>query len=163
MQMSNHVHLIVTASEHRQLSRFVKSFAQSYAQTRNRRRGSSGKLFEERYKCIPVATTEQMAVTTAYIELNPVFAGMCDDAGSYRWTTFRLHAGLDGGERLVNKLWTPSGWYLSLGPDPEARARTYLDWFDHYRERDEWSGVSGDPKPSKGRKRFERPDRSSAI
>lgn len=163
MQMSNHVHLVVTPQEHLQLARFVQSFAQSYAQLRNRKRGSSGKLFEERYKCVPIATEEQMAITTAYIELNPVRAQIVDTANTYRWSTFRLHAGLDGGEPLINRLWTPSSWYLSLGADPDQRALAYSDWFEHYRARDDWSDVCGDPATASDRKRFERPDRGTAT
>lgn len=162
MQMSNHVHLVVTAQDQLQLSRFVQNVAQTYAQSRNRSRQASGKLFEERYRCIPIATEEQMVVTTTYIELNPVRAGVSDDASAYRWSTFCFHAGVDGGEPLINRLWTPSSWYLSLGATPPERATAYLDSFEHYRARDDWSDVCGDPKPAEDLKRFERPDRSTA-
>lgn len=163
MQMDNHVHLLVTAREHRQLARFVQRFAQTYAQFRNKRRNATGKLFEERYKCIPIATERQMAITTAYIELNPVRAGICNSPRDYRWSTFRLHSGFEGGEPTVASLWTPSSWYLSLGTDPSERAQTYLDWFEHYRARDEWSEVYRDPTRAGDRKRFQTPDRRKAT
>jgi putative transposase len=162
-QMSNHVHLVVTPRESVQLARFVQCFAQAYAQFRNRRRRASGKLFEERYRSIPITTEEQMAVTTAYVELNPVRAGVCAGASAYRWSTFRVHAGLDAGDPLINRLWTPSSWYLSLGANPSERAAAYVGWFDYYRARDDWSEVYGDPKPPEDRKRFETPARRSAI
>jgi putative transposase len=163
MQMINHVHLIVTPSDHKQLGRFVASFAQPYAQFRNRRRDSSGKLFEERYRCIPIRTEEQMTVTTAYVELNPVRARICAEPENYLWSTYSLHAGCEGGDPLIDKLWTPSRWYLSLGDEPAARSDAYRDWFEHYRARDDWSEVYRDPPSQRDQKRFERPDRRRAL
>ncbi len=161
--MTNHVHLIVTPAGSRELAKFVKSFAQRYAQFRNQSRKASGKLFEQRYKCKPIRTEAQMAVTTTYIELNPVRAGICEDPGAYRWSTYLEHAGAAAAEPLLEKLWQPSAWYTSLGPTSEARATAYLDWFEHYRALDDWSEVYGDPKHPRDRKRFERPDRRQAT
>ena len=163
VQMRNHVHLIATPDDPKNLSTFVKSFAQSYAQYRNKRRSSSGKLFEERYKCKPVLSNEQMAVTTAYIELNPVNAGICSAPEDYPWSTFSIHAATSGADKLVNRVWAPSSWYLSLSDDPETRAHVYRDCFDYYRARAEWKDVEGNPKREPSRKRFERPDRRQAI
>ena len=161
--MRNHVHLIVTPQEHRQLSRFVSSVSQTYAQYRNRTRQGSGKLFEERYKSYPITNEQYMAVATVYVELNPVFGGICPHAGDYPWSTFTLHAGAQAREPWINRLWAPSPWYLSLGGTREARAEAYLDWFEHYRARNDWSEISAEPSDKEDRKRFERPDRRTAI
>jgi len=161
--MTNHVHLVVTPTDHQQLARFVRSFAQPYAQFRNRRRGSSGKLFEERYKCIPIRSDQQMAITTVYVELNPVRAGICAEPGEYRWSTFPQHAGREGREPLFAKLWSPSAWYVSLGSESAERAAVFGEWLDHYRTLDDWSKVYGDPERQADRKRFERPNRKRAI
>lgn len=163
VQMSNHVHLVATPRDAQQLARFVGGFAQTYAQYRNRRRSASGKLFEERYKCIPITSEEQMAVTLAYVELNPVRASVCKEPENYRWTTYHRHCGFEGRELLFSELWQPSSWYVSLGADPVARANAFRDWFDHYRARDDWSDVYADPNPGSDQKRFERPNRRTAI
>lgn len=162
-QMSNHVHLIVTAEEARQLSRFVSLVAQTFAQFRNKSRRGSGKLFEERYKCYPITNEQYMAVATVYVDLNPVLGGVCERADDYRWSTFALHAGAQAREPLLNQLWAPSPWYLSLGSTTAARARAYLDWFEHYRARDRWSEIGDKRATPSGRERFERPDRRSAL
>src|SRR5947207_1436289 len=62
--MSNHVHLLLTPADADALSGFVKSVAQRYAQLRNVKRDSSGKLFEERFFSRPVLTERQVAVVT---------------------------------------------------------------------------------------------------
>jgi putative transposase len=162
VQMSNHVHLIVTPPGHEKLSKFVRCFAQPYAQFRNRRRSSSGKLFEERFKCIPIENERQMAVTTAYVELNPVRANLCETAHRYRWSTFPRHAGLESCEPLINRVWVPSSWYLSLGANPLERSGAFVDCFEHYRKRDDWTQVYGDPPSRPDQKRVERPDRRRA-
>jgi putative transposase len=161
--MANHVHLVVTPDDYEQLARFVGSFSQSYSQYRNRSRDSSGKLFEQRYKCVPISTDKQMAVTTVYIELNPVRAQLCKDADAYRWSTHRLHAGHDEQDTLITDLWAPSSWYLSLGRNRRQRALAFRDWFAHYQACDDWSSVDPAPELRASRKRFERPDRRRAI
>ncbi len=161
--MTNHVHLIVTPCDHLQLSRFVGHFAQRYAQFRNVSRGATGKLFEQRYKSIPIVSDEQMAITIAYVELNPVHAKICSEPEAYRWSTYPQHAGYRAHEPVVAKLWSPSGWYQSLGGDPNQRAAAFRDWFTYYRARDDWAQVYPNPKSQHDRKRFERPDRSRAT
>jgi putative transposase len=141
VQMSNHVHLIATPTDQTQLSSFVQSFAQRYAQYRNRHYRATGKLFEERFKCIPILSDEHMAVTTAYVELNPVRAGMSRRAIEYRWSTFAMHVGVDPEESLIRKLWTPSRWFLSLGADLNDRCAAFEDWFLYYRARADWKEV----------------------
>lgn len=163
MLMTNHVHLIVTPSDHVQLSRFVRYFAQRYAQFRNRSRGATGKLFEQRYKCVPIISEEQMAITTAYVELNPVRAEICSEPEAYRWSTYHQHAGYRAREPLISELWSPSDWYRSLGNDPNEQAAAFRDWFAVYRARDDWSQVYRGPEAEVDRKRFERPNRSSAT
>ena len=161
--MTNHVHLVATPPDCTQLSQFVRFFAQSYAQFRNRSRNSTGKLFEQRYKSVPITTKEQLAVTTAYIELNPVRANICTEPAEYPWSTFRQHAGLEDGEPLFTKFWRPSPWYISLAGDAGGRASVYRNWVAHYEARDDWSQVYREPSRSSDRKRFERPDRTRAL
>lgn len=161
--MTNHIHLIVTPCDHLQLSRFVRHFAQRYAQFRNASRGATGKLFEQRYNCIPITSDAQMAITTAYVELNPVRANICSEPEAYRWSTYPQHAGYRAYEPLISKLWSPSSWYQSLGSDPNERAAAFRDWFAYYRARDDWSQVYPDRRSHDDRKRFERPDRSGAT
>lgn len=104
-----------------------------------------------------------MAITTAYIELNPVRAEMCSEPEAYRWSTYPEHAGYRAHEPLVSTLWSPSPWYRSLGNNPNEQAAAFRDWFAHYRARDDWSQVYQDPRSGRDRKRFERPDRSGAT
>ena len=74
--MTNHVHLLVTPEEEAVLGRFIKGFAQRYAQVRNRQTKASGKLFEERFYSKPIASEQHLALATLYIDVNLSRAGM---------------------------------------------------------------------------------------
>jgi len=161
--MTNHVHLVVSPPEQEVCSAFVKSFAQRYAQKRNQRRAASGKLFEQRYASFPLRSDAQLAKATAYIELNPVSAGMFADPLGSPWTTYALHLGRPSETRVPQTLWSPSPWYLALGDTDEKRQARYADWVADCRaltrlpmpdERDD--------EPVKDR-RIRRPDNSRAT
>jgi putative transposase len=132
--MANHVHKLTTPPAHEDLSACIKSYAQVYAQRRNRERGGSGKLFEERYYSKLVTSDIQFVLTTFYIEANPLRAGLVDDALAYPWSTHAFHAGEPTRSALHPACWKPSRWYLSLGDTPAQRALVYRKRFDDYLE-----------------------------
>jgi putative transposase len=155
--MSNHVHLLVTPESEPILPRFVKGVAQRYAQIRNRRLRASGKLFEERYYSKAIQSEAHLALATAYIDLNPVRAGIAKTGDDCRWSTFCVHAGLSAMD-----LWSPSSWYLGLGRDDAGRAAAYRAWTDQRLALDEWKGVKSDPATHEGLPP-RRPDRTRAA
>jgi REP-associated tyrosine transposase len=134
--MSNHAHLLVTPATHLSLGAFVKHFAQRYAVWRNEARDASGKLFEQRFDSEIVDNAEYLAIVSAYIDLNPVRAGMTNDPGQYRWSTYWLHAGAPTRSDVDTPMWTPSPWYLGLAPDAPSRATAYRAWVETCRLRD---------------------------
>ncbi len=112
--LSNHVHLLITPAKEVALPRFVKYVAQRYAQIRNHRRGATGKLFEQRYLCVVVREPMQLAIATAYVDLNGRRAGLAPKGTYYRWSTHALHAGQVGAARIPPRIWTPGEWYQAL-------------------------------------------------
>jgi len=68
------------------VSIFMKEFKQRFSQWYNRRMGRKGTLWEERFKSLLVEGDEKALMTVAaYIDLNPVRAGMVDRVEDYRW------------------------------------------------------------------------------
>jgi REP element-mobilizing transposase RayT len=119
---SHHVQLIVTPTDPATIPRLVRTFSGRYAKRRNRRRDHTGKLFHPHYKCVPLLDDRQLALTTAFIELDPVRAGAVADAIDWRWSTSGLHAGEALKSGISPALWTPSPWYRRLG------VAGYRDW-----------------------------------
>ena len=68
------------------VSEFMKLLKQRYTQWHNRRHQRIGTLWEERFKSVLVEGAGQVLATmAAYIDLNPVRAGLVKDPKDYRW------------------------------------------------------------------------------
>ncbi len=70
------------------LSEFMKTLLQRFTRWFNRTHQRSGTLWEERYKSVIVETGVAARTMAAYIDLNPVRAGMVTDPAEYRWSSY---------------------------------------------------------------------------
>ncbi len=71
------------------LSVFLKELKQRYTRWHNRRHRRSGTLWEHRFRSILVEGEETALLTiAAYIDLNPVRAGIVGDPKDYRWSGY---------------------------------------------------------------------------
>jgi putative transposase len=67
------------------LSQFMKTLKQRFTRWFNRTHGRTGTLWEERFKSVLVEDGHAARTMAAYIDLNPVRAGLVDDPKDYRW------------------------------------------------------------------------------
>lgn len=67
------------------LKHFVKELKERFSRWFNDRHARKGTLWQERYRSILVEDGEALRMITAYIDLNPVRAGMVEDPKDYRW------------------------------------------------------------------------------
>ncbi|MEO8617151.1 MAG: transposase [Luteolibacter sp.] len=70
------------------LSEFMKTLLQRFTRWFNRTHQRSGTLWEERYKSVIVESGDAARTMAAYIDLNPVRAGMVEDPAEYRWSSY---------------------------------------------------------------------------
>lgn len=71
------------------VSAFVKLLKQRFTQWYNRRTGRTGTLWEDRFRSVLVDGAGDALVTmAAYIDLNPVRAGVVRDPKDYRWSGY---------------------------------------------------------------------------
>ena len=71
------------------LSVFAKELKERFTKWYNRREGRRGTLWEERFKSVLVEDSDTVLSTmAAYIELNPVRAGMVEDPRDYRHCSY---------------------------------------------------------------------------
>ena len=64
---------------------FVKELKERFSRWYNRHRDRRGTLWMERFKSVLVEDGEALRTMAAYIDLNPVRAGMVKDPKDYRW------------------------------------------------------------------------------
>ncbi|WP_173506817.1 transposase [Marinobacterium sp. xm-d-530] len=85
--MNNHIHLLVTPSSDEGISEMMKRIAGSYGRYFNKRYGLTGTIWEGRFRNIPVMSSTHVEQIKAYIEQNPVRAGICGMSSEYRWSS----------------------------------------------------------------------------
>jgi REP element-mobilizing transposase RayT len=67
------------------LPHFVKELKERFSRWFNKHHGRKGTLWMDRYKSVLVEDGEASRTMAAYIDLNPVRAGLVDDPKDYRW------------------------------------------------------------------------------
>ena len=71
------------------VSEFMKLLKQRFTQWYNRKVGRKGTLWENRFKSVLVeGEGNPLATMAAYIDLNPVRAGVVSDPATYRWSGY---------------------------------------------------------------------------
>ncbi len=70
------------------LTHFMKELKERFSRWFNKRHGRRGTLWQDRYRSVLVESGEALRTMAAYIDLNPVRAGLVDDPKDYRWCGF---------------------------------------------------------------------------
>jgi putative transposase len=70
------------------LAQFMKGLLQRFSQWFNRKHSRSGVLWEDRFKSVIVEDGVAARTIAAYIDLNPLRAGMVKDPADYRWSSY---------------------------------------------------------------------------
>jgi putative transposase len=129
--MTNHVHLLLSATLPQAIPRLIMSLGRHYVQHINRTYRRTGTLWDSRYKSSLVQTEGYFLACLRYIEINPVRAAMVADPGDYRWSSYRFHA-----FGAPDKGLTTHPVYLALAADDLGRQRAYRDLLRHTLDRD---------------------------
>lgn len=122
--MTNHVHLLATASTEQGISRLMQAQGRKYVQYFNHIYGRTGTLWEGRYKSTLVDSESYLLTVYRYIELNPVRADMVSHASEYPWSSYRYNA---MGKEI--QLITPHTQYVQLGKTATERQQAYRALF----------------------------------
>jgi putative transposase len=121
--MDNHLHLLATPKAGDGIPRLMQAFGRRYVRGFNDRWSRSGTLWEGRYKSTLIQAEAHLLVCMAYIDLNPVRAGMVTDAAAYEWSSHRHYVGQRRDPQL-----TPHALYWGLGNTPFARESAYAEF-----------------------------------
>jgi putative transposase len=98
--MTNHVHFIAVPKTEQALARAFGEAHRRYTRMKNFAEGVSGYLFQGRFSS-SVLDHNHLLAAVRYVELNPVHAGMAQQAGEYSWSSARFHLGVVEKDPLV--------------------------------------------------------------
>jgi REP element-mobilizing transposase RayT len=119
--MSNHVHLALQAGDE-PIAKAVQNVGFRHAQRTHWASGSSGHIFQGRYKAILAGDTAYVLELVRYIHRNPVEAGLVESPSDWRWSSHGAYLGVNSWSFLT------TSWVLEmLDEDPVRARRRYLE------------------------------------
>jgi REP element-mobilizing transposase RayT len=92
--MTNHVHLLMQVNEV-PLGQAMQRIASRYARSVQKRRTTTGHLFERRHRAILIDADSYLLELIRYIHLNPVRAHIVADPADFHWSGHRAYLGLE--------------------------------------------------------------------
>ena len=122
--MTNHIHILATAHDADGITRMMQYVGRHYVPYINHTYGTSGSLWEGRYKASLIHDEEYLLTCMRYIELNPVRADMVRSPAHYRWSSYRCN-----GQGKEDELVKPHAMYLALGRTRPSRQGMYKGLF----------------------------------
>jgi REP element-mobilizing transposase RayT len=135
------------------LGEFMKGLLQRFTQWFNGRHKRTGTLWEQRFKSVIVESGTAARTMAAYIDLNPVRAGIVEDPAEYRWSSYGEAVG--GGAKGNGKK-ARIGLILAI-QDPEARDRIDVAaWKDASRRYRRLLGMALERKPANSKSQTSR-------
>ena len=88
--MPNHVHLIAVPESEEGLRLAIGEAHRRYSAMINRRQQWTGHLWQGRFSSFPMDETYLLAAAR-YVEMNPVAAGIVENAAAWPWSSARAH------------------------------------------------------------------------
>ena len=111
------------------LSEFMKGLKQRFTQWYNGAHGRRGTLWEGRFKSVLVEDGYAARVMSAYIDLNPLRAGMVDRPEDYRWCSYgeAMQPKASRGRKLAREGYCSM---LAKNTEPGNQSPKMLEWSD---------------------------------
>lgn len=107
--MPNHFHFVLWPREDGDLSRFMQWLMTTHVRRYHEHHGTSGHLWQGRFKSFPVQEDSHLLTVLRYVERNPLRAGLAQDAREWRWSSISALAG-DTPKLSKWPVTRPGGW-----------------------------------------------------
>jgi putative transposase len=120
--MDNHGHLLLTPGTADGVPRMMQAVGRTYVRHFNARHGRTGTLWEGRYRSTLIQAERYLLPCMAYLDLNPLRAGLVSDPQNHTWSSHQHYIGQVADRRL-----TPHPAYWRLGNTPFAREAAYAE------------------------------------
>lgn len=120
--MDNHIHLLATPSTGDGLPKMMQAVGRRYVRHFNAAQQRTGTLWEGRYKSTVIQSERYLLACMAYMDLNPVRAGLVVQPQDYPWSSHAHYLGL-----RTDRLIKPHALFWELGNTPFAREAAYAE------------------------------------
>jgi len=127
--MPNHFHLVVEPREDGELSPWMQWLMTAHVRRYHRHYGSSGHVWQGRFKSFPIEADDHLLTVLRYVERNPLRRGLVERAESWPWSSLQWWARSPAKwpEWLcVGPVDRPRNWRRRVNqPETEQRGRPY--------------------------------------
>jgi putative transposase len=120
--MDNHFHLLATPQTNDSIPKWMQAVGRSYVRYFNDSHQRTGTLWEGRYRATLIQSERYLLACMAYIDLNPVRAGIVGRALDFPWSSHAYYVG-----RRSDKWLTPHPLVWAMGNTPFAREAAYAE------------------------------------
>ena len=149
--MPNHFHLIAIPHRTDSIPNTFRQLQADYARYLNLRRDTTGHLWQARYYSVPMDDGHTWRAL-AYVERNPVRAGIIVQAELFPWSSAPAHYGLQAPPQWLNtaawrRQWSPHQWRKLLRESKEE-----LIFAEQFHSATSSGRPMGDPLPQRGRR-----------
>lgn len=91
--MPNHFHFVLMPGNAADLGRWMQWLLTTHVHRHHRRKGTSGRLWQGRFKAFPIQKDEHLLTVMRYVERNALRAGLVDDARMWPWGSLAWRCG----------------------------------------------------------------------
>lgn len=88
--MPNHFHFVVWPHDDGDLSRWMHWLLTSHVRRYHQARGSSGRVWQGRFKAFPIQQNRHLLTVMRYVERNPVRANFVERAVDWDWSSLSI-------------------------------------------------------------------------
>ena len=120
--MDNHLHLLATPQTAEGLPQMMQAVGRSYVRYFNDKHQRTGTLWDGRYRSTVIQAERYLLACMAYMDLNPVRAGVVESASHYAWSSHGHYVGL-----RTDKVVSAHALFWQLGNTPFAREAAYAE------------------------------------
>ncbi|MDA1337406.1 MAG: transposase [bacterium] len=117
--MPTHIHLILKQLKDNGISISMGNTLNAYARYFNTKHKRQGPLWAGRFKNVPVGSDEQLLHLSRYIHLNPVTAGLANNAAQWEYSSYSEYVTPD-------KILSPLCDFRSFINEPPATYRAFV-------------------------------------
>ncbi len=98
--MPTHFHFVLKQLKDGGISYFMRNISNSYSHYFNNKNNRKGRLWQNRFKNVPVESDSQLLHLTRYIHLNPVTVGLIEDPKDWKYSSYHEYIQTDNGHSI---------------------------------------------------------------